>query len=303
MTAGADLRLLRAAVFTAVCVALSAAGHVLVGGRVVPLWSLGLGCAVVFAVAAPLAGRERSLPGIAALLAVGQLALHTLFACGRQPVPRASSGSGGAGSDGGVVALAEKLLCNEHAAGSLSESEARRVVSDAGLSAGHLTQQAGQAGASGAAHLGHAGHAGHGGAEAAGSALSAGPAVGTPLECLRDAARAALSLLDGPMLLGHLLAALALGWLLRRGEAALWRLVRLSAESAVPAAARLLPVRALRTALAWVRALRAGLLPQAPAWARAEGERDESAPASALLQHSVHRRGPPRTADVFALAA
>ncbi|MBR7678452.1 hypothetical protein KDA82_36900, partial [Streptomyces daliensis] len=126
---------------------------------------------------APLAGRERSLPGIAALLAVGQLALHTLFACGQQPVPRASSGSaegsGGAGSGGGVVALAEKLLCNEHAAGSLSESEARRVVSDAGLSAGHLTQQAGQAGASGAAHLGHAGHAGHGGAEAAGSALTA----------------------------------------------------------------------------------------------------------------------------------
>ncbi|MGH3312717.1 MAG: hypothetical protein ACRDP3_19410, partial [Streptomyces sp.] len=155
-------------------------------------------------------------------------------------------------------------------------------------------------GLGGAAGNGGGGHAaGHG---AAGAAMPADDAVDSPLECLRTATRAALSFLDGPMLLGHLLAALVLGWLLHRGDAALWRLVRLSARAARTA---LTHVRALSTAIACVRAMGAGLLPYAPARIGAEGAREENVPRSVLLHHSVHRRGPPRRTrtESFALAA
>lgn len=304
MTAGADLRLLRAAVFTAVCVTLSAAGHTLAGGPRMPLWALGTGCALVFAVAAPLAGRERSLPGIAALLAAGQVALHTLFSCGgpagggamAMGAGGASGAGGGAGSAGGrdaVRRLAGQLLCGDHTAQGLSDAEARHVVSHAGLSVRHV--------AAGAAQTGHTG----GGAHGMGYA-SAGGLLHAPLCCLREATHAALSMLDGPMLAGHALAALVLGWLLRRGEAALWRLVRLSARSvrrAPQAAAWLVPIRALRAALAYVTALSAGLLPNAPARACLTGAREKLAPRFVLLHHSVHRRGPPRLTGLLAHAA
>src|SRR5437763_1966421 len=100
--AGAGMRLLRAAVFTAVCVVLAAAGHTAASGRTVPVWSLAFGWLAVFAVVAPLAGRERSLPGIAAALAAGQLALHTAFgagqACATLPSSLGASGSTGTGT-------------------------------------------------------------------------------------------------------------------------------------------------------------------------------------------------------------
>lgn len=314
MTAGADLRLVRAAVFTAVCVTLSAAGHTLPGGQSIPLWSLGLGFAVVFAVAAPLAGRERSLPGIAALLAAGQVALHTLFAFERPAGGAASAPSAPsahAGAHGAELrALAARLLCEERSAGRISDARARQVVSDAGLDAGRLGGSAGhgsQGGHGGMAHhAGHAGDAGHAGHEAAGGAASA---ADTPLECLRTAADAALSLFDGPMLIGHVLAALVLGWFLRRGEAALWRLVRLSARSARTAVRH---ARALLGAVAaYVRALRGGLLPRLPERTGLLGTSEHAGAASLLLHHSVNRRGPPlgsrpgpgRVPESFALAA
>ena len=80
---GGDLRILRAAVFAAVCVVLGAAGHTLASCDTVPLWTLGAGFLGVVLVAAPLAGRERSLPGIATLLALGQTVLHALFGLGQ----------------------------------------------------------------------------------------------------------------------------------------------------------------------------------------------------------------------------
>ncbi|NGO67554.1 hypothetical protein [Streptomyces boncukensis] len=291
MTASADLRLLRAAVFAAVCVALSAAGHAVAAGTSVPAVSLALGFAAVLAVAYPLAGRERSLPGIAAVLAGAQFALHTLFACAQQFVAPGARPHGGSG---GVQALAQSLLCH-NGAEPLSDAQAHRVVSQAGLSAGDAVRQ----GAEGA--VGQGGHAPWG-------AASAAPGFpDSPLDCLRDAARAALGLLDAPMLIGHLLAALVLGWLLRRGEAALWRLIRLSAELAVGAGADagdMVAARALRAALAYVRALHAGLRPHAPVRVRFGRARDESAPPSPTLRHSVCRRGPPTTgADSLTLAA
>jgi hypothetical protein len=61
-----------------------------------------------------------------------------------------------------------------------------------------------------------------------------------------------------PMVLGHVLAAVAAGWLLRHGDLALLRLAELSTCSAHSVAEGAL-VRSLRGALALVRALRAGL--------------------------------------------
>lgn len=104
-----------------------------------------------------------------------------------------------------------------------------------------------------------------------------------------------------PMFLAHVLVALATGWLLRRGEIALFGLARLSAHSAqaLAAGARL---RSLRAALALVRALRAGAREQLLAGPRVPGHSDE-VPMPAVgdpLQHLVIRRGPPAP---YALAA
>ncbi|MGD3105213.1 hypothetical protein [Streptomyces sp. YGL11-2] len=266
--AAADLRLLRAAVFTAVCVVLSAAGHMAASFAAVPLWTLGLACAAVFAVAAPLAGRERSLPGIAAGLAVGQLALHALFAMGQHRMAARPPGV----SDETAVALARHLTCGLDGV-RLDGGQARRLLGPGGID---LAASAGLTGSGG--------HAMGGGADGG----------WTMSHCLAPSL---------PMLLGHLLAALALGWLLRRGESALWRLVRLSAPAAREAAAQAL-VGALRWALTLVRALLAGLgaahgdVPRAPV---SYGD-DKPGPCDAALHHSVVRRGPPAPA-CLALAA
>ncbi|MFD8384836.1 hypothetical protein ACFV2X_41005 [Streptomyces sp. NPDC059679] len=261
--AGADLRILRAAVFTAVCVVLSAGGHMLASCTTVPLWTVGVGCAVLFAAVAPLAGRERSLPGIAALLGVGQLALHALFALGQSTTQQTSMTPGTGGSGGGVTAMAGRLLCGAGPV-RLDAAAAHRIVSHAGLD------------------------------PAAAHQAPSGPVIAHPGALLPSP----------PMVLGHLLAALAVGWLLRRGEMAVWRAVRLSADGARGVAEAAL-VRALRAALRLVRALRAGQHKPDPASVRrprTPGRDDDGAGAGAktfVLQHSVIRRGPPR----FTLAA
>ncbi|MFD8543486.1 hypothetical protein [Streptomyces sp. NPDC059649] len=286
--AAADLRLLRAAVFTAVCVALSAAGHMIASCAAVPLWTLGVAAAVVFAVAAPLAGRERSLPGIAAGLAVGQLALHSLFVwgqvCGlttaermaqqRMPMAGMAMGSGGHGalSDATAVDLARHLMCGL-GTGRLDGARARRLLDGGGYDMASV-----------------AGLTAHGGPATTGGA-AAGPAVAHGL------------LPSLPMLLGHLLAALAVGWLLRRGEAALWRLVRMSAPAAYELTVRAL-FGAVRGALTLVRALLTGLGAAHEALLRAlvsYGD-DKPGPQGAALHHSVIRRGPPAV-TALALAA
>ncbi|MGW1029219.1 hypothetical protein ACWD4J_37000 [Streptomyces sp. NPDC002577] len=270
---GVDLRLLRAAVFTAVCVALSAAGHVLASCDTLPLWALGAAFLSVFAVAVPFAGRERALPGIAAVLAVGQVALHTLFGFAQGGTQTAASvvgaSSAGTGSpsaltDAALVERAARLMCGVGAA-AISPAQAQRILSSAGLEA-HSPQH----------HTTAASTA----STATGSAASLLPSL--------------------PMLLGHLLAALVAGWLLRRGDIALGRLVRLSAHGVAEAA----HVRSLRRALALVRVLLTGL-PTAP-------ETGPRTPRTALvplpkprispLQHTVIRRGPP-SAAAFLLAA
>ncbi|MFE0799406.1 hypothetical protein [Streptomyces sp. NPDC058812] len=271
---GNDLRILRAAVFAAVCVVLAAAGHTLASCASVPLWSLGAGFLGAVVVAAPLAGRERSLPGIAMLLTVGQTALHTLFGLGQHGATAvtasgttaASTGGSGALSDASLVQQAARLVCGTTAA-AISPAQAQQILTDARIAPDVRT---------GTAHH--------------------------PADALSTADSSASLLPSLPMLLVHVLAALAAGWLLRRGDLALARLVELSAHSAHSVAEAAF-VRALRAALSLVRALHAGLAgvpgtgPRLPHTARLAPPR----PRTTALQHTVIRRGPP--SDAFALTA
>lgn len=238
--AGADLRLLRAAVFTAVCVVLSAGAHMLASGHGVPGWTLAVGWLVVFAVVAPLAGRERSMPAIATGLTGGQLVLHVLF------------NVGGVCGAGGIAEIAGRLLCDERAA-------ALRSHAHSAAGTGHMVGM---------------------------PAMPGMPSAATESTML------SYSL---PMLLGHVVAAVTAGWLLRRGEAALWRLVALSARGLAE-----LSGGALRHAVALVRLLLTGS-PAAPRAVLAPSRTGGSTrvPRTVLLRHSLARRGPP----AYALAA
>jgi hypothetical protein len=294
---GADLRILRAAVFTAVCVVLAAAGHGLASSAAVPSWTLGVGFLAVFALALPLAGRERSLPGIAAVLAVGQTALHTLFGLGQHGAGPAmarmngmsgmtgmaglwgSAGSAGtahgavsgtlahgtSAADADLVARAARLLCGGSTV-SLSPAQAHRLLTEARIDTGTTAP-----------------------AHHAADALPTGTGCSSALFGILPSL---------PMLLGHVLAAVVAGWVLRRGDLALLRLMRLSAYGFAEGT----PGRALRTALVYVRALLVGL-PGAPGRGPAVPCGDLTVPAppgTALLQHSVIRRGPPAAAVVLA---
>ncbi|MYQ47096.1 hypothetical protein GTW40_18880, partial [Streptomyces sp. SID4985] len=240
---GPRVRLLRAAVFAAVCVVLAAAGHTLASCATVPLWTLGAGFAGSLLLMAPLAGRARSLPAIAGLLALGQTALHTLFGLGQHVSTGATgsmgsmgsmhmSGMGAMGSMGAaapsqdvLVERATRLLCGS-APSTLSPGRAYQLLLDARLidPSGHLL-----------------------GTPAATTAPHAHDLTGF----------SAASLPSLPMLLGHVLAAVAVGWLLRRGDLAVLRLIELSAHGVAETAL----VRSLRAAFALARALCAGLLP------------------------------------------
>lgn len=288
--------------FTAVCVVLSAAGHAFAAGTPVPAWTLVAGFLGVLAVAAALAGRERSLPSIAGALAGGQVALHVLFAYGSHGSAQAVATSAPRGSgENPLIRFAAGLVCGG-GAGQLDAADAHRIVTTAGIDPSTLSQGHGHLASAGAATAaapdggpGLASAVADGGSGLA-SAVTDG---GSGLASVYASVTALLPAL--PMFLAHLLAALAAGWLLRRGEAALFRLARLSAYGAqeLAAGARL---RSLRAALALVRALRAGAREQLVCGPRAlRTADDEPAPATGdPLQHLVVRRGPPAP---YALAA
>ncbi|MFJ6085477.1 hypothetical protein ACIQI8_29210 [Streptomyces sp. NPDC092369] len=275
---GRDLRILRAAVFAAVCVVLAGAGHAFASCATVPLWTLLAGFLGVVLVAAPLAGRERSLPGIAALLALGQTVLHTLFGLGQHGMTNmAGTTSGSASSmasmsttDMSLVERAARIVCGTTAA-AISPTQARQILSDARLTTDPTAGMSGM-------DMGSMHH---------------------PADALAGAGSAASLLPSLPMLLAHVLAGIAAGWLLRRGDLAVRRLVELSAVSLTEGAL----VRSLRAALALVRALRAGL-PATPETVQGPPRTALLAaprPRTTALQHSVIRRGPP-AADARALA-
>jgi len=267
---GSDLRILRAAVFAAVCVVLAGVGHVLGSCATIPLWTLGAGFLGVLLVTVPFTGRERTLPGIAALLAAGQTVLHTLFGLGQHGADAGAAGGSSATSaslsDAALVEQAARLVCGT-AAAAISPAQAQRLLTEARLNP-----------ATGA-------HASHPSADAMSAATGSSASLLPSL----------------PMVLAHVLAAVVAGWLLRRGDLALLRIAEMSTVSAHVVAEGAL-VRSLRGALALVRALRAGLpgAPDAgPRPPRAE-TLGRSAPRAVALQHTVIRRGPPAAAFVLA---
>lgn len=274
MRAGADLRLLRAAVFAAASATLAAAGHISGGGPGVPLWAVAAGALLTWASAGAFAGRERrSWPGIALALALAQLLLH-LFFCLAQHLggPGASPPAGHGSAD--VTELASRLLCGGHAP--VSPEQATTLLGDAGLLPHHP----------------------------AGAAAHADGGLGDAL--LQGLFEGLATLASWPMLLGHLLAALAAGWLLRQGEAALWQAVRLATERpAVPRLARRL-LAALRLLLRLPPL--AGAAPTPTPGPRHTAQHPTPATVGTVLPDAVVRRGPPAPApdlpsDPFTLAA
>ncbi|MEU2420455.1 hypothetical protein ABZ619_05245 [Streptomyces sp. NPDC007851] len=279
---GSGLRLPRAAVFAALCVVLAAAGHTLASCATVPLWTLGAGFLGTLALVAPLTGRARSLAGTVTLLAVLQTVLHTLFGLGQHGGMAMAGGSAAAGSamssgsstatgDAALVQRAAELVCGA-GVGQISPAHAYKILT--------------------AAHLG-----------TSGSALGTSDSVMdmTGMAHASDAAGSFAALLPSvPMLLGHLLAAVVAGWLLRRGDLAVLRLVDLSAHGVAEGAL----VRSLRGALALACALCAGLVavPEAPARGGRGAWDEPPAPHTVTLQHSLLRRGPPKAAALVLAA-
>lgn len=263
--AGAGMRLLRAAVFAAVCVALAAAGHALASGTRVPAWSLVLGWLAVLAVVAPLAGRERAMPGIAALLAAGQIALHAIFGAGQMCTQSLTPSSDNSGE---VLSIAARLVCG-HRGMRLTQQAARQIVANAGIDPNSPQPMPNMPDMPGIA----------------GMSPPTGGGGGTHV------AMTALPICSVPMVLGHLLAAVVAGWLLRRGEAALWRLVRLSARGAAGLAG--LSPAVVHRAHALLSALAAGVPAARPRGIRRAGEIKGAGYRTVLLRHSVARRGPP----------
>jgi len=263
--AGADLRWLRAAAFSAVCVALSATAHVIASGAGLPLWSLVLGWAIVLCGVVPLAARERKLPGIALVLLIGELGLHLVFCLAQSRMSTAAS------TPNAAVALVERMLCGP-AAAHLTPQNAALIMRRAGLdpaSAATLLREM------------------HGTA-ASGMSQMAASSTSTSTHAMSLA-----SMFTPSMLAAHLAAALVAGWLLRRGEVALWRIVRL--EALVVERVAVLSRLAALLAAAFIVALVAGVLEKCLSALRRRVRmlNGDGRLESVLLAHSLLRRGPP----------
>lgn len=265
--AAVDLRAARAALFALVCVVLSAAGHSAASGTPVPVWALVTAWLAVWLLAMCLAGRERSLLTITTCMLGGQLGLHTLFGLAQQD----TAGHGGHGRTSELEQMALRLLCSPDRGGYLAAGD----------------------------HLGGAHPGSPGGLPRGTDAAAVIREAGLDPAAFSSPTPAPVANLCGtltsapPMLLSHVIAGLVAAWLLRRGEATLWRLIRLTSRVAEVAAF------GLRGALALVRALLNGLLglvARRPAPVRGDDPPDDT---TVLLQHSVIRRGPPG----YALAA
>ncbi|MFC5723125.1 hypothetical protein ACFP1Z_23430 [Streptomyces gamaensis] len=89
---GVRLRVLRAALFTALTVTLSAASHVLLSRAPLPLTTVAALSAAFFALAYALAGRERGFGRIAALLVPLELLADTVFTTGQHACYGAAGG-------------------------------------------------------------------------------------------------------------------------------------------------------------------------------------------------------------------
>ncbi|MBB4892886.1 hypothetical protein FHS39_001897 [Streptomyces olivoverticillatus] len=99
---------MRAALFTALCVTLSSASHVLLSRMPLPLPTVAALAAAFFAIAYALAGEERGYGPIAALLIPLELAADTVFTTGQH----ACYGQAGGPVAGPLHSMGVDLVCN-----------------------------------------------------------------------------------------------------------------------------------------------------------------------------------------------
>ncbi|MGW3043419.1 hypothetical protein ACWC9T_26005 [Kitasatospora sp. NPDC001159] len=278
------IRLLRAAVFAALCVAMAATAHVaMAGAGVSPSVLLGAFGSILW-LTWLLAGRRRGLGAISAWMVAAQTALHLLF---EQAGPPGREG-------GGLGRLATTdwtalLLCNpDRAPGGISPVELARMAGidpDVPPTVGSLRPVAGM-------HHGVAAGSTDGMAMDMGlSGITGMPGMAPGMQHPMPSGTAhAMSHGMSPgMAVAHVLAALACALLLWRGDVALVRLFELlGVLGSVVAGALLLPLLALF-------AHPFGYRPPAPP---RPADRPARLPRSVLLTHAVIRRGPP----AFALA-
>ncbi|MFE5817804.1 hypothetical protein [Streptomyces sp. NPDC056479] len=106
---GTQLRAVRAALFTSLVVTLSTASHVLLSRAPLPLNTVALLTAAVFALAYALAGRERSFGRIAALLIPLELAADTILTTGQH----VCYGRAGGPVAGPLASVGWDVLCGD----------------------------------------------------------------------------------------------------------------------------------------------------------------------------------------------
>ncbi|MCH6159768.1 hypothetical protein MMA15_04840 [Streptomyces sp. M600PL45_2] len=253
----AGIRTVRAVVFTVLCVTLSAGSHVLLSGVPLPLGPLLAVTGVIFLLAFALADRERSYGRIAAVLIPLELLADTVFTSGQHTC----YGQAGGPVTGPLRSVGVDLLCGG---------------GDFGAGLTHVASQGGHGAADALSRSAQGGGAG-GGTGALGQFGASGQAgpLG-PLGPL-DAAPSATPFL---LLAAHVAVGLVAAAWLRRGEAALAKLLRAASVTAF---------RPLRLAFAaGGRTYDCCGPAPAPRSLPVLGPR-----ALPLLTHSVHRRGPP----------
>ncbi|MFD7584893.1 hypothetical protein ACFV84_05610 [Kitasatospora sp. NPDC059811] len=313
------IRLLRAVVFAALCVALAAAAHVAMAGAGVSPPVLIGAFGAVLGLTWLLAGKRRGLGAISAWMVAAQSALHLLF----EQAAALGRGGGGLGRLA-TTDWAALLLCNpERIPGGLSPAELARMagldpdvppaanglhtmagmhhgtaagVVSAPVSVSTSASVSGSASASASASvsasadgtaLDAAGMAGMPGMPGTSGLSGASAAHGMPSGTAHGMAHDMAHGMSFGMIAAHALAALACALLLWRGDAALVRLFDLlGALGTVVAGVLVLPLLAL-----FARPF--GYRP--PAAPRPTGGRTRPS-RSVLLTHAVVRRGPPALA-------
>ncbi|MFE9564166.1 hypothetical protein ACFYM0_24005 [Streptomyces sp. NPDC006487] len=275
MTPGRCCRAVRAAMFAATCVLLSALGHILMSETSVPWWGMAAAFAATSAAGWVLAGRERGLAAVVAATVGVQAALHGGFslaqaaAATRPREPGTSLASltslTSLPSLASLTSLGRRWIQYLLCAPSVLRPQATGPPGTGSTTRQAVQDLHGMAGTHGM----HATHALH--AMADDSASTAAAALPMP------AAHAMGSVSPAGMLAGHLLAALACGLWLAYGERGAFRVLR------AVAARFLVPLQLLFR------------LPEPPHRPRVRLPRDHRVrtPRRLLLADALTSRGPP----------
>ena len=278
MSLGSPLRLLRAALFAAVCLALSALGHWWMSGQGIPVHALEIAYVAVFAVALALTGRERSFSAIAGAVLLSELALHVYFSSAQS-----ATGTTAAASASAAAAWVAVLICvpgqqgGQLPPGMTVESLLRAAGLDPSLAA-HAPAAASSIGS-----MAMGSHA-MAGMSMAGMSM---PRMSVPGSGGGGGTGMAMGHGLWGMLAAHVVAGLISAWWLRRGEAAVFATVRVLAMTAFGVVLRLALV---------LLALASGSRPTAAPVRRARDAWLLPQPGRCALLDVVVRRGPPQPA-------